>query len=170
VVAAWLVAFAQRQRSARQRRTAKATAGQDQQVRPDEKAPPPVRPAADVQAAITVLGRRELPPDGLRRLDLSRVELRGVDLDHANLQGASLDSANLQEASLYGANLQHAFLHGANLQLAFLYGANLQDADLEGAKNLQDAVLVGAQADETTRWPDGWTPEMAKDRGVQYPD
>jgi hypothetical protein len=79
-ITTWLVTFAQRRRSARPRRTAKDTATQDQQGRPDEKVAESPGPAADVQAAMTVLGRRELPPDGLRPLDLGGVDLRGAGL------------------------------------------------------------------------------------------
>jgi uncharacterized protein YjbI with pentapeptide repeats len=179
-IATRLVTFTQRRRSAQQGRSAD----------------PPPRPAADVQAAITVLGRRELPPDGLRRLDLTHVDLRYSFLRGANLQGAILDGANLQsadaigvdlqganlvgadlqDAGLYGANLHGAILaaanlHGARLPSADLHGANLGGADLHGANldgaDLQNADLEGAHATEFTRWPDGWTPETAKDRGVR---
>src|SRR6266536_4518965 len=120
---------------------------------PDRRVAERQRPAADVQAAVTVLGRRQLPPGGLRRLDLT-----GVDLQRAQLRGA-----NLQRAQLARANLQDARLRGANLQRAQLAGANLQDARLDELADLQ-----GALADETTRWPAGWTPETAKARGVRY--
>ena len=91
---------------------------------------------------MTVLGRRKLPPGAPRRLDLTRVDLRGARLGGANLQGAVLEGANLQDAWLV-ADLQDAVLEGANLQ--------------------------GARANKDTRWPAGWTPETAKDRGVLYP-
>jgi hypothetical protein len=103
-----LVTFAQRQRSGLQRRRAKGAAGQDRHGQPDDQAAKPPRPAADVQAAVTVLGGRHLPPDGLRPLDLTR--------------------ANLQRANLFGANLQRADLRGANLQGADLDWTELQDA------------------------------------------
>jgi hypothetical protein len=149
-----LVTFAQRQRSVLQRRRAKDAAGQDRLGRPDDQVAEPPRPAADVQAAVTVLGRRQLPPGGLRRLDLTRANLQGADLFGANLQRADLLGANLQGANLFGTNLQHAALQGANLQ-----GANLDWTEL------QDAL-----ADKDTIWPAGWTPETAKASGVQYPD
>jgi Pentapeptide repeats (8 copies) len=143
-----LVTFAQRQRWALRQRTAKATAGQGQQGQRDEKVAEPQWPPADVQAAVTVLGRRQLPPDGPRVLDLIRVDLRLTELPRANLQGARLEGANLQGAGLIGANLEGAFLIGANLQRAILLGANLQRASLGGAKfqgaRLMDANLQGA--------------------------
>jgi uncharacterized protein YjbI with pentapeptide repeats len=64
---------------------------------------------------------------------------------------------------LVGADLRGAWLDGAKLGSAELYGANLQ-----GAKFLDRADLVGAWADEATRWPEDWTFETAKARGVRY--
>jgi hypothetical protein len=107
----WLVAVALRQRSALQRRTAKARAGQEQQGQPDKKDAERQGPPADVQAAMTVLGRREPPPGGLRRLNLTRVDLRGARLDEANLQDAWLGGANLQGAGLDDAKLQGATIN-----------------------------------------------------------
>jgi uncharacterized protein YjbI with pentapeptide repeats len=135
-----LVILAQRQRAALQRRRAKGTAGQTQPGRTDEQAAGPPQPAADVQAAVVVLGRRQLPPDGLRELDLTRVDLRRARLDYANFHGARLDYANLQGAWLADANLQDAWLVGANLEHAALSHANFQDAQLDNA-NLQHAHL-----------------------------
>jgi hypothetical protein len=51
--------------------------------------------AADVQAAMTVLGRRALPPGKAKPLLLTCVDLRRADLDGANLDGANLGGANI---------------------------------------------------------------------------
>jgi hypothetical protein len=106
---------------------------------PDRKALP-----TDIQAILTVLGRRNADYDRPNSsLILARTNLQGADLIEANLQGAVLNGATLQGAFLSGANLQGAILNGANLQGAFLQGANLQGASLHGA-NLQGASLHGA--------------------------
>jgi hypothetical protein len=209
-----LVTFAQWQRSALRRWTAKDTAGQTEDGPLDRppghplgsppgdppkpapwavpQGPPayplpspfavPQGPPADVQAAVTVLGRRQRPPEGLRQLDLSRVDLRGANLIGADLEGAQLSGANLQGAQLGGANLGGARLNhtnlggtelgGANLWCATLIGANLGGAQLHGA-NLQGAVigmanLQGAWAWEDTRWPIGWDRADAEALGVTY--
>jgi hypothetical protein len=125
--------------------------------------------APDVQAVMTVLGRRELPPGKTDPLLLPHVDLREAGLIEANLEGADLRGANLERADLRGANLRRAHLEGANLgrahleipnrrtqdrlreeglikadlQGADLGGADLQGADLRGA-NLQGANLQGA--------------------------
>jgi uncharacterized protein YjbI with pentapeptide repeats len=148
-----LVTFAQRQRSTLQRRRVRDTAGQDRRGEPDKKEVEPKGPPADVQAAMTVLGRRQRSPDDRRRLDLARVNLQGAVLGfYADLQQAMLNEANLQDAVLARVNLQGAVLAGANLQRASLLETNLQqamlsDADLQGAMieraNLHGASLGG---------------------------
>jgi uncharacterized protein YjbI with pentapeptide repeats len=102
------------------------------------------KPPTDIQAILTVLGRRKKAgkkDDVL--LDLSAADLRGANLSGANLHEALLWGANLQEAVLAGANLQGANLLDANLQEANLWEANLQGAHLLDA-NLQEANLSGA--------------------------
>jgi hypothetical protein len=71
--------------------------------------------APDVQAAITVLARRQPSPTPSEQLDLHSTDLRHADLARANLQGAILGGANLQRAILDRANLQGTNLYGANL-------------------------------------------------------
>jgi hypothetical protein len=121
------------------------------------------RPRTDVQAALTVLGRRTLAYDSgfpiglahtslaganlsgahLERAVLSESNLEGADLFAANLRGADLEGANLQGASLLTANLKDTILWGANMEGARLYGANLEGAVLKGA-NLTGAGVTGA--------------------------
>ncbi|MDI6104846.1 pentapeptide repeat-containing protein [Actinoplanes sp. NEAU-A12] len=123
------------------------------------------RPAADVQAALTVLGRRPtrdepLPVDlsnarlrraGLRGMRLPGVilqnaDLRGADLSHANLLGAELFRARLRHARLQAAILRHARLSETDLSLADLGKASLQGARFTGA-DLTDAFLNEAHLD-----------------------
>jgi Pentapeptide repeats (8 copies) len=54
-------------------------------------------PATDIQAALTVVGRRK---DGPGIVDLSWADLTGADLIGANLTGAKLTGANLSHARL----------------------------------------------------------------------
>jgi hypothetical protein len=123
-------------------------------------AKPPAR--HDVQAALTVLGRRprrpERNPPNLRGTDLREMEmiglhlpgvdffgadLRGAVLLAATLTGANLSSARLQRAHLSGARMQGAKLQWAQLEMGGLVGADLQDAELDRAR-LQRARLGGA--------------------------
>jgi uncharacterized protein YjbI with pentapeptide repeats len=108
----------------------------------------------DVQAAITVVGRRNQEHDiSGNRLDLTGASLTGANLiearlhranlSGADLSGASLDSADFSEAFLLGADLSRAALSLANLSGAILLGANLSRADLSLA-DLSGAGLTGA--------------------------
>lgn len=85
--------------------------------------------ATDVQAALTVLGRRP-----------SRAERNDVNLFLADLCGADLAGLRLDDANLWGAYLQHAIMQYVRLSGASLSHAQLQDSRLGGA-DLRDAVL-----------------------------
>jgi hypothetical protein len=111
-------------------------------------------PPADLQAAASVIARRNVKNDPSERiLDLSRIwlangvllsaDLEKVMLIGANLKKSFLISANLRGAVISRANLEGAYLNDANLEGAFLTLSNLQGADLEGA-NLRRADLEGA--------------------------
>jgi hypothetical protein len=156
---------------------------------PIEQVPELQARAPDVQAAMTVLARRQPPPMPSGSLDLHATDLRKANLQGAKLREARLQLANLQGADLYVAQLQGAHLLGAQLQ-ARLQFANLQGADLRRAQlqkailwsasfadaRLQEADLNGAQlsgarldgaqlndahADPTTIWPTGFDPQHA---------
>jgi hypothetical protein len=133
-----------------------------------------LRRAADVQAALTVLGRR-VPVPGSRP-DLSGSELAGAHLFSADLNLASLPNADLTEADFMMVDLTQANLTSANLTradlrdvsfveafftYATLIGARLVDVDLTGA-DLAGADLAGVVADTDTRWPDGFDPVAAE--------
>jgi uncharacterized protein YjbI with pentapeptide repeats len=119
-----------------------------------------IRP--DVQAAVTVIGRRDatrdiLPIDlpgaylnravltraYLARAVLTRADLTGARLDGALLAEADLGNADLTRANLTRAQLTGADLGGAKLPRANLTRANLSNADLTDA-NLSRAFLGGA--------------------------
>ena len=114
----------------------------------------------DLQAALTVLGRRTTAsdPSAPWQLDLSgahlpRASLAGAALGGANLshtvlveargEGACLSNALLNDARLYSARLSGANLRGARLKRAHLRSADLSSADLSGA-DLSNADLSGA--------------------------
>ena len=130
----------------------------------DQASTRPPHPAADIQAILTVLGRRDRRYEREGQvLDLTRTDIRGADLCEAklseailfqaNLSGAMFNGANLSDAKLGGSNLSRAYLFKtnlgrANLTRANLVQANLSEADLHEAKlsraNLTGANLTGA--------------------------
>jgi uncharacterized protein YjbI with pentapeptide repeats len=108
----------------------------------------PGRPVAarlptDIQAALTVVGRRTHSPAREERLDLRRTDLRGADLNEAHFERAVLRGAHLAGASLQSAHLTGADLRGADLRNADLVAASLERADLREA-HLESAYLVEA--------------------------
>ncbi|MBV8785755.1 MAG: pentapeptide repeat-containing protein [Mycobacterium sp.] len=92
-------------------------------------------PSADVQAALTVIGRRK----SQEQIDLSAVCLNGADLRGAQLEGAWLKSTTLNQATLSGANLA-----SADLTDAILKNAYLGQSDKWGRTNLKGAILINA--------------------------
>jgi Pentapeptide repeats (8 copies) len=117
------------------------------------------RPATDVQAALSVLGRLPQQPN-VSRGDLTGAQIAGAWLDEANLSDAWLGWTNLSDAWLGGANLSGARLGGANLSDAWLGGANLSGALLSGAnlhqaEGLTERQLDGAYGDARTVLPSG---------------
>jgi uncharacterized protein YjbI with pentapeptide repeats len=125
-------------------------------------------PVADVQAALTVLARRDSRHDNgaevslgstcltganLHDADLANPDLTKANLTRANLLGADLRDADLANADLTGANLTNADLRFALVTDADLPGAHLVDADLRVAcldnANLTSANLPGANLTRT---------------------
>jgi uncharacterized protein YjbI with pentapeptide repeats len=141
--------------------------------RPQERSTRP-----DIQAAVTVLGRRDAKRDtqpvrlngaDLTGADLSDVKLGGADLTEATLRDADLTRADLAGADLRDADLtradrteatpRSADLGGADLTEAILRSADLRGADLHAATltsatltraNLTGAFLSGADLTEAT--------------------
>ncbi len=119
---------------------------------PAAASPPSSGPAADVQAALTVLSRRpehpSEPPLDLGTTCLNGADLSGARLTYANLGDANLGDANLGDANLSRANLGDANLTRANLGHATLTEATLTDATLTEATlsraNLTRAILGDA--------------------------
>lgn len=118
------------------------------------------RISPDIQAALTVLGRRnresedarglvlDLSGSCLARADLRSARLERADLTKCILDGANLEQAHMDEARLIGASLLAANLKQAQMDGVRLAGASLLDADLSKASMrtpfLDNAKLAGA--------------------------
>jgi hypothetical protein len=113
------------------------------------KSEDPAKLRADVQAALTAIGRRNAAYDpagsflNLHDTSLQFADLRDANLRRVNLYLTNLHGASLERAELSGAELLKADLSGAYLTNANLTGATLSGADLSGA-NLNGAFLGGA--------------------------
>jgi Pentapeptide repeats (8 copies) len=136
---------------------------------PDRPAsyPPGVRTRPDVQAALTVIGRRLVKRD-IRPMDLSNTNLVRADLNSSNLAGASLTCAVLTHAILVNAILVNADIVLTDLTKANLVGADLTDAILLGVKlagaDLAGADLTGALWSEEIPVPEGWERDAGSGR------
>lgn len=89
---------------------------------------------ADVQAALTVLGRRDPHWDGGGRIDLSRTCLHNADLSKAELARVDLSLSDLWNAQFPEANLRNAFIALTDAVDANFDQANLSDADMPDTK------------------------------------
>jgi uncharacterized protein YjbI with pentapeptide repeats len=95
----------------------------------------------DIQAALTVIGRRNSKQDPQDRIiDLRFCDIRGANIKNANLSYADLKGAKISQAQLENANLSNAKLQTADLSRAILNGANLSKSSLNSAL-LEDAYL-----------------------------
>jgi hypothetical protein len=123
-------------------------------------------PRADLRKL--VLGPVDLSNVILRSVDLDGADLSGTDFGDAELRGAEFNGADLggvdlRDVYLFLADLREADLSGTDLSGVNFGGADLRGADLRGAE-LQvirmgepiGAVLSGARANQSTRWPDGF--------------
>ena len=141
---------------------------EDSQVQPDAENLIQERhkgPTVDVQAALSVIGRRSenrrmhearlrslAPREDAYRLDLTSTNLQGaclsgLHLEEARLDGSNLALANLDSAHLEGASLNNAHLEGASVYFTRFNHARLIGAHLECARG-QKTRFIDAQLDE----------------------
>lgn len=119
------------------------------------------RPPDDVQAALTVLGRRPAGKDREGRIDLSFTQLSRADLAFGRFGYAIFTGANLYQARLVGTTLSHARLVGADLSWAQMEGADLRGAKLRGdegpggtpAAKVEVVQLLSSEIDAMTALP-----------------
>ena len=115
--------------------------------------------AADIDAVLTVLKRRD--PENIER---ERANNWRLDLRDAILKGYDLAGAPLEWAFLTGAHLEGADLRLARLRGAVFVGAHLERADLSSAVDLPETELLGAHGDDATKLPQRADPAGALDR------
>jgi hypothetical protein len=104
-------------------------------------------PATDIQAALTVIGRRK---PGLGEVDLS-----GAHIVKASLIGADLSHADLSHADLSHADLSHADLSHADLRDADLSQLGGPSCSSLGWRGRAEPLLseVQTRQDDTPRAP-----------------
>ena len=118
-------------------------------------------PSVDVQAAISVIGRRTARQREYERAqrqnrangsgDAWRLDLSNCHLARANFAGLDFSAARFEGSTLHWSNSSLASLEDARLREAHLEAANLSEAKLTGASFVQAtltrASLGGARAE-----------------------
>ena len=117
----------------------------------DESLPKRTRlqsPDIDIQAILTVLGRRDATNWRQEevKISLAHTDLRGADLISAHLEGMIFSEAHLEKADLIEVHLEDTLCNRAHLEGAYLIRAHLERAVLQGA-NLDGARFDGAHLD-----------------------
>jgi hypothetical protein len=93
----------------------------------------------DIQAALTVIGRRDRAHDGdahlsLAGADLRNADLRGAQLQHFDLTAANMLMARIDGASFAGATLDHARIFALDLVGVDVTGASFRHTDLTNTR------------------------------------
>jgi len=118
----------------------------------------PEKPGRDIQAIMTVIGRRQTGRDFARQLDLSGTDLHNINLSPAVINLAypfdvNLNFALLSDADLEDANLSFARLMNAQFNRSRLRNVKFQNSDLSGASfveaDLEGADFLGANLEHT---------------------
>jgi hypothetical protein len=156
---------------------AKPVQGKASKFSPGNSTPEPSPLSTDIQAALTVIGRRVHTTDtadldganlhgarleqanlsqiGLSKTNLSGANLRGANLmtylGQVDLSGADLFLANLSDSGMHKANMSGAYLQQADLSAAYLQEANLSSASLMWA-NLSEAKLMKSNLTRANLW------------------
>jgi hypothetical protein len=146
--------------------------------------------AGDIQAALTVLGRRNAdqdPEDKILELNETNLSIRAKladanfrkarlwethiiqsDLRRANFSGADLEAASLCLSNLRQANFNKACLVQADLRRADLAGANLHQADLSKANLIATKGLLPDQVKQAKNWQQAlYDPAFSEQLGLK---
>ena len=135
--------------------------------RQEEDIPTPsAKMPTDIQAILTVIGRRETTGENrgnglldLTHTQLAEANLHAANLTRVNLQGANLQGAILHEADLAPAFLSEAKLFGAIFHAADMRGAYLGLADLGGAFLSDAKNLTAEQVQSAKNWRHAFLPD-----------
>jgi hypothetical protein len=99
--------------------------------------PPPPTRRKDVQAAITVIGRRPKIADqdlDFRGTNLVAYDFSEQNFDHADFSGSFLNGANMVGGQLNNCIYSHTFLRAAKMKKAGFQSSVFDDCDFSGAE------------------------------------
>ncbi len=101
----------------------------------------------DIQAAISIIGRRKKWSEGKKRLQKESEMQYHIQMHYCNLDNVELPNATLCGAGFIGVNLSNAVLIGADISDAWISFANMNDA-LLGGMEMKGTITRGAYAYE----------------------
>jgi hypothetical protein len=102
------------------------------------------RMSADIQAILTVLGRRRYH-DEWENIDLSNTDLHNANFSQLNFSGAIFDNSDLSGALTFQTDFHRAYLTHAKVAQANLNFLNITDADCSGT-DFTGSSFTGADA------------------------
>ena len=103
----------------------------------------------DIQAAITIIGRREKWPECQKRMDIEEEREYSINLTNCYLHAINFSDVNLHNALFDGADLRYALLFNADMRFASFFGTDLRnacmdEADMSGV-HIKGAEMKGAE-------------------------
>lgn len=107
---------------------------------------------ADIQAALTVLGRRDYRRENsvIHKINLSNLCLRGADLHGGYFADASFYNTDLSHAILVFARFMWADLRDIDLRGTALFAADLRGASVTGAVYDEATNVINVKTDKRT--------------------
>lgn len=121
-----------------------------------------IHPSAEIQAIVTVLGRRlrGWRREHAQRLDLNLADLRGADFSTLHFENADFSQSLLASARFYNANLSGARFLFSNLSGVLFMDANLDGAEFSGASDLWADRILKAKSWAGAEFDPGFREEL----------
>ena len=98
-------------------------------------------PRIDIQAAITVLGRREKKQIDIERTDKFRLDLRNTDLSGVDFSNGDFSAAMFRDCRIEGSNFNDTKLEGTQFFRSLLNFTSFYGADLKGTR-FESAIIT----------------------------
>ena len=102
-------------------------------------------PREDIQAALTIIGRRKGWPEGAQRLEIEKQQLYSINLNHCDLHKVRIEGANLCGASFIDSNLTNATIIDTDMTKARICMTDLTNVLFDNVE-MKDIDTIGSFA------------------------